>query len=170
MIAIAEPPKTVVDPYAAMFAAGDRWRRDGLALLGELDGIVSDLLADLQPPRRRRARAKEPALNSFEALRELTGSKGPFAREGKVISETLADLAPWCEWRAHLAHGVLTVWRGRGSQWLLALAYRPTPQAPERTYAITWAEADAMRVLVTKRLATLRRNAASLTNAVALAA
>lgn len=170
MIALAEPPETFVDPFSAMFAKADAWRRDCLALLGELDGVVGDLLADLQPPRRRRGRAKEPALAPFDALRELTGSKGPFAREGKVISETLAELAPWCEWRGHLAHGVLTVWRGRGQQWLLALAYRPAAGAPERTHAITWAEADAMRILVTKRLATLRRNAASLTNAVALAA
>jgi len=156
------------DPYTALFRAADGWRRDSLARLDELDGIVADLLAELQPPRRRRSKA-EP-LPPFVALRELTGSKGPLAREGKAISETLAELAPWCEWRAHLEHGVLTVWRGRGSQWLLALAYKAAAEAPERTHAITWAEAEAMATMVTKKLAALRRNAASLTNAVALAA
>ncbi|WP_152569539.1 MULTISPECIES: hypothetical protein [Sphingomonas] len=164
------PDPATADPFTAMFQQADGWRRDCLALFAELDGIVDKLLAELQPPRRRLKRQKPSDLPPFDRLRELTGSKGALASVGKAISETLADLAPWCEWRRHLDHGVLTVWRGRGHQWLLALAFQQSEAAPTRAYAITWSEACAMRTLVTKRIASLRSNARSLANAVALAA
>ena len=168
MTAIAElvRPASNTDLYTAMFREADGWRRDCLAMLDEIDALVADLLAELQPQRRRPGRSKAPEQPPFARLRELTGSKGPLAAQGKVISETLAELAPWCDWRTHLEHGVLTVWRGRGAQWLLALAYQPVPGDPVRTHAITWVEACAMRELVTKRIAALRSNARSLANAV----
>ena len=170
MIAPADPLPTSIEPYAAMFAQADAWRCECLRLLDELDRVASELLTELQPPRRRLSRSKPSDLPPVAQLRELTGSKGALATQGKVISETLADLAPWCEWRSHLQHGVLTVWRGRGAQWLYALAYQPAANEPTRTHAILSSEAGAMQRLMTKRLGALRSNARSLANAVALAA
>jgi hypothetical protein len=103
---------------------------------------------------------------AFGHLRELTGSKGPYAAKGRNISETLAELASWVEWRAHLTHGVLTVWRGRDEQWLLALSHRCPGDQTLRTHALTWKAACGVRDLMAKQIDKLRENARSLLNSV----
>jgi hypothetical protein len=70
------------------------------------------------------------------------------------------------EWRAHLSHGVLTVWRGREDSWLVALAHRSPGDPTLRTHALTWKAACSVRDLMTKQIDKLRDNARSLSNSV----
>ncbi len=157
------------DDFASMAGQAHRWRGECIQHFAELEQIVEDLLRSLQRSRKGGGKVKvgQPISPAFGHLRELTGSKGPFASKGTAISETLAELAPWFEWRAHLTHGVLTVWRGKGDHWLITLAHRSMNEERVRTHAILWKEACAMRDHVSKRVATLRENARSLANSVA---
>jgi len=147
-----------------MSANADRWRGECIGQFAELEVIVEDLLRDLHRDPKHGAKIKVGQMvgPAFGHLREVTGSKGPFATKGRVISETLAELASWVEWRAHLTHGVLTVWRGRDEQWLLALAHRTPGDATLRTHALTWKAACGVRDLMAKQIEKLRANARSL--------
>jgi hypothetical protein len=151
--------------FEGMSANADRWRGECIQQFAELEVIVEDLLRDLQ----RDTKSVKVGLTvgpAFGHLRELTGSKGPFAAKGQAISETLAELASWVEWRAHLTHGVLSVWRGRDEQWLLTLAHRAIGDPTMRTHALTWKAACAVKELMAKQIVKLRENARSLSNAV----
>lgn len=153
--------------FKGMSVNADRWRGECIQQFAELELIVEDLLRDLQKDPKNGSKVKVGQMvgPAFGHLRELTGSKGPYASKGRVISETLAEVASWVEWRAHLTHGVLTVWRGKDEQWLLALAHRSPGDATLRTHAMTWKAACGVRDLMTKQLDKLRENARSLLNA-----
>ncbi|URD59956.1 hypothetical protein M8312_09075 [Sphingomonas sp. KRR8] len=152
-----------------MSANAERWRGECIQQFCELETMVEDLLQDLHRDAKQGSKVKVGQMvgPAFGHLRELTGSKGPFAAKGQAISETLAELASWVEWRAHLTHGVMTVWRGRDEQWLLALAHRTPGDPTLRTHALTWKAACSVRELMTKQIEKLRGNARSLANSVA---
>jgi hypothetical protein len=154
--------------FKAMSGHADRWRGECIQQFAELEVIVEDLLRDLQREAKNGSKVKVGLMvgSAFGHLRELTGSKGPFASKGQAISETLAELASWIEWRAHLTHGVLSVWRGRDEQWLLTLAHRAIGDPTMRTHALTWKAACAVKELMAKQIVKLRENARSLSNAV----
>ena len=154
--------------FAAMIGQVDRWRGECIQQFAELERIVEDLLRQLKaaPRYSKQIRTGQPVGPAFKHLRELTGAKGPFASKSRVISDTLADLTPWFEWRAHLTHGTLALWRGRKNQWLLTLAHRPSADDVVRTYAITWDDAQNMRKLLKERTPVLCQNARSLANSV----
>jgi hypothetical protein len=158
-----------VNAFKGMSANADRWRGECIQQFAELEVVVENLLRDLHRDAKHGGKVKVGQMvgQAFGHLREITSSKGPFATKGQVISETLAELASWVEWRAHLTHGVLSVWRGKDEQWLLALAHRSPGDATLRTHAITWKAACSIRELTTKQIDKLRENARSLTNAVA---
>lgn len=158
-------PENDVD-IQAMEAVAARWRGECIQAFAELEEIVASLLLSLarRPGMGGKVQAGQPIAAAFGHLRELTGSKGALAARGQAIRATLAQLAPWFEWRAHLTHGSLAVWRGRERQWLLTLAHRAVGDATMRTHAITWTDAQAMRGIVTDGVAALRGNARSLLN------
>ena len=154
--------------FASMTGHADKWRGECIQYFAELEQIVEDLLHQLAGKSKSGKRVKlgQPVGAAFAHLRELTNAKGPFASKGKAISSTLAELAVWFEWRAHLTHGTLTVWRGRDDKWLLAFAHRPANDGTVRTYAITWNDAGELGKCLRKQVTALRENARSLTNAV----
>ncbi|HET7816247.1 MAG TPA: hypothetical protein VFK58_01535 [Sphingomicrobium sp.] len=164
----SKPATKLPDDFAAMQGQADKWRGECIQQFAQLEETVETLLRALRdaPKQGGKVTVGLQVGAAFKHVRELTGSKGPFAGKGKAISATLADLAPWFEWRAHLTHGVLAVWRGRNDQWLLALAHRASGDDPIRTYALTWDDARAMRRLLQDRTEALRENARSLANSV----
>jgi hypothetical protein len=159
------------DDFASMAGQADKWRGECIQQFAELEQIVEALLRSLKAASKKGGRVVvgQPVGAAFKHLRELTGSKGPFAPKGEAISDTLADLAPWFEWRAHLTHGVLTVWRGRNGHWLLALAHQPVAEETIRTYALPWEDANSLLKLLRDRTVALRENARSLTNSITAA-
>jgi len=162
--AIAEDTKA----FNSMSGCASKWRGECIQQFAQLEVIVGDLLRDLHrdPKHGSKVKVGQMVGPAFGHLREVTGSKGPFAAKGRVISETLAELATWVEWRAHLTHGVLTVWRGKDDQWLLALAHRSPGEPTLRTHALTWTVALGIRERMVKQVAKLRDNARSLANSV----
>ncbi len=78
-------------------------------------------------------------------VRRLTTGNGAFAKVGKPLGLSV-DLIEreHLDWRAHLTHGVLNVWRGRKGHWLITLQYRETDNAgPVRWHAIPFSDAEA---------------------------
>ena len=164
----AKPEQQPAHEFASMNGQADKWRGECIQHFAELEQIVESLLQSLRnvPKYGRKVTIGQPVGTAFKHLRELACDKGPFASKGKVISITLSELAPWFEWRAHLTHGVLSVWRGRNGQWLLALAHRPSNDGVIRTYALGWDEARKLRELLALQVVALGENARSLTNSV----
>ena len=162
-------PQRVTDDYSSMLGQAEQWRGECIQQFAELEQIVDSLLRTLHRVSKHGSKVKTDKFvgGAFGHLRELTGSKGPFADKGKAISETLAAIAPWFEWRAHLTHGVVTVWRGRNGQWLLAYERRPDGADTIRTFALPWVQAREMRKLLQESVPKLEENARSLANAVA---
>jgi hypothetical protein len=78
-------------------------------------------------------------------VQRLTTGKGAFAKVGKPLALSLDTIErEHLDWRAHLTHGVLNVWRGRKGQWLITLQYRETDNAgPVRWHAIPFVDAKA---------------------------
>ena len=101
--------------HCALAGQANKWRGECIEYFAELEQIVENLLRVLSqvPKHGGKITTGQPVGAAFKHLREITGAKGPFAAKGKAISATLAELALWFEWRAHLTHGVMTVWRGR---------------------------------------------------------
>ncbi len=156
------------DPFAAMDGQVAQWRGDCIQQFAELEEIVETLLLALgNCSAAGKVKTGQVVGAAFAHLRELTGSKGKLAKKGQAISETLSTLAPCVEWRAHITHGNLTLWRGRRKhQWLVAMSHREPGKAPIRTFALTWKEACDMRDLLGKQVIALRGNARSLANSV----
>ena len=154
--------------YSAMAGQADKWRGECIEHFARLEQIVEDLLHNLRraPKNGGKVIVGQPVGAAFKHLRDITSGKGPLASKGKAIAGTLNELAPWFEWRAHLTHGVLTIWRGRNDQWLLAFAHRPANDDTVRTYALTWKDARELANLLQARVETLAGNARSLANAV----
>ena len=167
MTAPFKPDQQSMNTFAAMSGQVEKWRGECIQHFAELQQIIEDLLRLLSgvPVHGSKVRLGQHVGNAFKQLRELTDAKGPFASPGKAISETLAEIAPWFEWRAHLTHGVLTVWRGRNDKWLIAFAHRPIGEDVVRTYALTWEEARNMQKLLKERIAAARDDALSLVKA-----
>jgi hypothetical protein len=161
-------PQRVTDDYSSMLGQAEQWRGECIQHFAELEQIVEDLLRALHraPGHKSKVGTRKLVGEAFGHLRELTGSKGPFAEKGRPISETLALIAPWFEWRAHLTHGVVTIWRGRNGHWLLAYEHRPAGGDTIRTFALPWTQAREMRTLLQENIFKLQDNARSLGNAV----
>ena len=152
---------------AAMLGHAERWRGQCINSFAQLEVIIEDLLKALQAgPKGSKIRTGELVGPAFGHLRELTGPKGPFARTGSAVSATLEDLAGWFEWRAHLTHGVLTVWRGNGGNWLLVFAHRPAGNTSVRYHALPWKDAQELRSLLDEKIDMLQANARSLAQSV----
>ena len=152
--------------FASMSGHAAKWRGECIQHFAELEQIIENVLRVLgkSPKHGSKVTLGQPVGAAFKQLRELTGSKGPFAQKGKAIAGTLSDIALWFEWRAHLTHGVVRIWRDCGDSWLLAFSHRPTGDEAVRTYAITWKDACDLRELWEARIATLREDARSLAN------
>ncbi len=164
----AKSEQQPANDFAAMSGQADKWRGECIQHFAEMEQIVENALQSLRnvPKHGSKVLAGQSVGSAFKHLRELVGAKGPFSSKGKATSGTLSELTPWFEWRAHLTHGVLTVWRGRSGQWLLAVTHRPNNDDVARTYAVTWEDALSLRKLLLEQVAALRENCRSLTNSV----
>ena len=156
--------KPQADDYAAMTGQAERWRGECIQHFAELEQVIEDLLIDLKRTTKggRKIRTGEPVGCAFGHLRELTAEKGLLGKKSSALAGSLGKLAPDFEWRAHLTHGVLSVWQGKGSKWLLTFAHRPAGGETVRMHAQTWTEACAMRDRLAKSVQTIRAQAASL--------
>jgi hypothetical protein len=154
--------------FPAMLGQAARWRGECIQQFAELEQLIEGLLRVLHqaPEHGSKVSVGQPIGAAFKHLRELTGGNGPFASKGKAASATLSELAPWFEWRAHLTHGVLSIWRDASDQWLLALAHRPTQEEVVRTYAINWKDACELTKTLSRLGEALSRNAQSLGQAI----
>ena len=167
-------PTTISPPNSAdcppMMANAERWRAQCIQNFAELEVIIGDLLIALRasPKGSSKVRTGDLVGVAYGHLRELTSTSGVFGKQGEAISRTLSELAPWFEWRAHLTHGVLHLWRGKNGKWLLTLAHRPCGgNDPVRHYALPWSEAQELAKMLPETVDRLRGNAQSLANAVA---
>ncbi|MCW3797970.1 hypothetical protein OMW55_09160 [Sphingomonas sp. BN140010] len=166
--AIQKPP---FDDYTAMMAHAEQWRGECIQHFAELEQIIETLLIGLKGTGKgaRKIKTGEPVGSAFGQLRELTGEKGLFGAKAGALSASLGKLAPDFEWRAHLTHGMLKVWEGRGAKWLLTFAHRPVGGETIRMHAQTWAEACDMRDRLAKAVQVVRAQAGSLRAAETLA-
>lgn len=156
--------KPHADDHQAMAGNAERWRGECIQSFAQLEQIIEDLLIGLQKTSKgkRKVRTGQQVGCAFKHLRELTGDKGLFGNKAAALSNSLGKLAADFEWRAHLTHGVLAVWQGRGTSWLLTFAHRPSGGETIRMHAQTWKEACAMQERLTKAVQVIRAQAGSL--------
>ncbi|MFL6733183.1 MAG: hypothetical protein ACJ8EY_00635 [Sphingomicrobium sp.] len=147
-----------------MGGTAETWRGQCIQLFAELEQIIEGLLQELHahPKIRKQVKTGQPVGAAFKHVRDLTGTKGPFASKGAAITSTLNHLALWFDWRAHLTHGVLSLWQGRNRNWLLTFAHRPTGDATVRVHAIAWEDAQIMKRVLQEQVPKLQDNARSL--------
>ena len=154
----------------AMTAHVERWRAQCIDGFAQLEVVIEELLRELQAVSKKGSKVRTGELVgvAFGHLRELTGANGPFAQKGAKVAATLSQLSPWFEWRAHLTHGVLSLWRGSNGRWLLSFAHRPAGggNGPVRFFALPWADAQQLKTDLLEHVEALRENARSLSNAV----
>lgn len=123
------------------------WCASYIQQFAETEIIVGDCLQLFAATKKAGVRVKTglQIRSSIEELRRLTSGKGAFAKVGKPLALSLAAIErEHLDWRAHLTHGVLDVWRGRKGNWLITLHYRETDNAgPVRWHAIPLSDAEA---------------------------
>jgi hypothetical protein len=160
----ANLPKHASDEHQTMVGHAEQWRGECIQYFAELEQIIEDLLLDLKRTAKagRKVSTGQPVGCAFGHLRELTADKGLFGKRSAALATTLGKLAADFEWRAHLTHGVLSVWQGRGSKWLLTFAHRPVGGETVRMHAQTWVDARAMRERLGKAIQDIRAQAGSL--------
>lgn len=154
----------------AMLAHVERWRAQCIDGFAQLEVVIEDLLRELRAASKKGSmiRTGEQVGAAFKQLRELTAANGRFTSKGAKVAATLTQLATWFEWRAHLTHGVLSLWRGANGQWLLSFAHRPsgTESGPVRIFALPWTDAIQLKKELFEQVEILRGNARSLCNSV----
>ena len=152
------------DDYQSRSSLAEQWRGECIQQFAILEQAIEELLVDLKKAAKdsRKVKTGQQVGCAFGHLRELTTEKGLFGTKATALSGTLCKLAPDFEWRAHLTHGVLAVWQGRGSKWLLTFAHRPATGDTVRMHALPWTEACAMRDRLGKAAQVFRCQAGSL--------
>lgn len=153
-----------LDEYQSMMGMAERWRGECIQHFAALEQVIEDLLLELRrnPKNGNKVKTGQAVGSAFGHLRELTAEKGLFRDKGTALSASLNKLAPDFEWRAHLTHGVLNVWQGKGSKWLLTFAHRPSGGETVRMHAQPWTDACAMRDRLAKAVQVIRCQAGSL--------
>jgi predicted dehydrogenase len=141
------PPPAKTAEYDESLADACAWRGRFVQQFAEMELLVGECLQALATAKRTGTRVKtgQPFRQAVEELARVTAVSGSFAKQGRGITISIRALARLLDWRAHLTHGSLDVWRGRRGQWLLTLRYRETDnQGPIRWHAIPVADATAM--------------------------
>ena len=154
----------------AMLANAERWRAQCIDNFANLEVVIEDLLRDLKSHSKHGAKVRTGQLvgSAFAHLRELTSEKGLFVQKGAGVAATIRLLARCMEWRAHLTHGVMKVWRGGNGQWLMTFDHREPGKddGPIRCFAIPWSDALSLKKELADQVEALRQNARSLSNSI----
>ena len=123
-------------------ASANRWRGECIQQFAELERQIEDALQWLAAARpATKIKRGGQIRQSFDELKRLTAPKGSKVH---FVWKSLDELDRLIEWRAHLTHGVLSVWRGTRGQWLFTLEHRDPGGGPRRMHAIPRKEADEM--------------------------
>ena len=140
------------------FQSASTWRSACIQQFAELELTVADVLQWLAVAKPG-VKVKQTNLirPDFDELKRLTGSKSPWGTKLRSIARSLDEIDRLIEWRAHLTHGVLSVWQGGKGQWLLTLRHRDPSGGPVRVHSIARAEADEMLECLTEEVAKLQQ-------------
>jgi hypothetical protein len=141
------PNPTKLDEYQEQLDRSFHWRASYLQQFAELELIVGNCLQLFLAHKKAGVRVTtgQPIRAAIEEVIRLTTAKGAFARQAKFVGSALQSIEQMhLDWRAHVTHGVLGVWRGRKGQWLITLHYRETDNSgPIRWHAMPFEEAQA---------------------------
>ena len=122
------------------------WCASYIQQFAETEIIVGDCVQLFTATKKAGVRVRTgPQIRAaIEEVKRLTTGKGAFAKVGKPLALSLSAIErQHIDWRAHLTHGVLDVWRGRKDQWLITLHYREADNGgPVRWHAIPFADAE----------------------------
>ena len=134
------------------------WRGECIQQFAELELTIYDALQVLVASRPglkiKTCNLVRPA---FDELKRLTGTKGAFGTPGRSVAKSLDEIDRLIEWRAHLTHGVLGVWRGSKGQWLLTFQHREAGgDRPVRFFALPKKEADQILGRLTDEVCKLK--------------
>ena len=150
-----------------MVGQATKWRGQCIQHFAELELMVETLLRNLA----HRVTADQsitvgmPVGQAFKQMKDLTGAKGPFASDATAINRVLQVLERWFEWRAHLTHGVLKIWRDDEGSWLIVLSHRSAGDGTIRSFAISWEDARLMQKELAENLDAFRTEAPALLKA-----
>ena len=135
------------DDYQRQLERAFHWCASYIQQFAETEIIVGDCVHLFTANKKAGVRVKSglQIRAAIEEVKRLTTGKGAFAKVGKPIALSLSAIErEHLDWRAHLTHGVLNVWRGRKEHWLITLHYRETDNGgPVRWHAIPFADAEA---------------------------
>jgi hypothetical protein len=169
MNAHAQVQPASIDPaFAAHLGNVERWRGQLIQVFAEMEQTIEGLLIALHQSSKggKSVKTGQPVGPAFGHIRDLTSGKGAFAAQGQALAKLLGQLAPAMEWRAHLTHGDLKLWRGREGQWLLTLGHRQVGEPTIRWHAISWTDATELLRELTKQVPQLAKSCSSLAEAV----
>lgn len=146
-----------------------QWRGQCMQHFAKLELLIEGLLIDLKraPKGGRKVKTGQPIGPAFAHLRDLVATNGPFGPVGQALGKRLGQLSGAMEWRAHLTHGELKLWRGQKGDWLLTFAHRLPGDEVVRLHAITWKQALELQALLDKQIPALASNCGSLKAALA---
>jgi hypothetical protein len=133
------------DEYQQQLDRALHWCASYIQEFAQVELIVGDCLHLFTAAKKAGVRIKtgQQIRAAIEEVQRLTTGKGTFAKIGKPLALSLDTIQrDHLDWRAHLTHGALDVWRGRRGQWLITLHYRETDNGgPIRWHAIPFADA-----------------------------
>ena len=138
------PPK--IDEYQDCLDLALLWQARFTQLFAELELLVGDCLQHFSKIKKPSVRVNtgQQITAAISELKRLTGPRGAFSKKANLAASVAVIDTNYLPWRAHLTHGVLGVWRGRKSQWLITLHYREKDNAgPIRWHAIPYEDAEA---------------------------
>jgi hypothetical protein len=156
------------ESFDAVLHGANCWRGQCIQQFADLELTIADALDCLAKAKpTMKIKRGEPIRPAFDELKRLTGAKSAFGKSTRAVAKSLDEIDRLIEWRAHLTHGVLGVWRGNRGQWLLTLQHRePGGDRPVRTYALPRKEADQILERLTEELDMLRARVGSMRGAV----
>jgi hypothetical protein len=147
--------------FAAALERANIWRGECIQQFAEIERSIGDalqLLSDAKPALKIKSGGQ--IRQSFEELKRVSGAKGS---KVQFVAKSLDEIDRLIEWRAHLTHGVLSVWRGKAGRWLLTLEHRDSAgREPVRIHAIPRREADAMLDRLASEVETLQKRVLSM--------
>src|SRR5688572_15256662 len=147
-----------------MLGNANHWRSECIQLFAELELTVAEALICLAAAKpAMKIKCGQPIRPAFDELRRLTGAKSAFGTSTRSVAKSLDEIDRLIEWRAHLTHGVLDVWRGKNGRWLFTLQHRePGRDRPLRIHALPRREADQLLDDLTEELGKLRARVGSM--------
>lgn len=131
-----------IPQFEEALASANAWRGECIQKFAILERQIEDalqLFAESRPALKVKRGGQ--IRQSFDELKRLTAPKGSKVH---FVWKSLDEIDRLIEWRAHMTHGLLSVWRGSRGQWLFTLEHRDPGGGPKRMHAIPRKEADEM--------------------------